>query len=670
MHIFRNVRVFYKVLSGFTLILVLLISVGLVGGLNLDSVKGNFLRYRGLALQTNEAGRVQANLLEARLAVKNFVISSKENAITAVQRRLGRTAEHARTLETLAKTDRSKKAVEEILSDIALYRDTFQKVTDLQAQRNELVLNTLEVVGPELVRDVTSIMAAASAEKNALVGYTAGKAMRNLLLMRLYASKFLMYSQKAAYDRAVSEKNEFMESLRKMRSASAQRKWSEVADRADKKLDLYVATFEQVFGVTNARNDLVRNTLDVVGPRIAKKAEELKLHLKTEQDTLGTVATEAAEAAVAVTVVVCIVSIFLGLGFAWLIGNGIGKPIRLITTAMTSLAKGDKSVEIPGQNNGDEIGDMAAAVQVFKENMIKAEQLSIREAEQLKQREERAILLDKLTTEFDSDVSELLTAMANAATELEATAQSMTGIATNTSERATSVSAAAEEASANVQTVATASEELSTSIQEISRQVSQSSEVASRAVAEADRTNTQVQGLANSANRIGEVVSLITDIAAQTNLLALNATIEAARAGDAGKGFAVVANEVKSLATQTGKATEEIGQQITEIQQETNNAVRAIQSISSTINEISSISTAIASAVEEQGAATSEIARNVEQASSGTQEVTTNISDVADSSVETGAAARQVTSVSKDLSHKAGSLSSQVERFLSNVRAA
>ena len=349
--------------------------------------------------------------------------------------------------------------------------------------------------------------------------------------------------------------------------------------------------------------------------------------------------------------------------------RGITGPIGTMTGAMKTLADGDKTVNIPGVGRGDEIGGMAEAVQVFKDNMIKAEELSVREAEAAERRQQRAERIEKLTQDFDVAVSETLHAVTSSSTQMENTASSMSGIANDTNQRATSVAAAAEQASANVQTVATATEELSASIQEIARQVSQSSTISGRAVEEAQKTDQQVQGLASAAEKIGEVVSLISDIAEQTNLLALNATIEAARAGEAGKGFAVVASEVKNLASQTAQATEDISRQIGEIQGETQTAVVAIQGIGSIINEINEIASAIASAVEEQGAATQEIAHNVEQASTGTQEVSSNIAEVTRAAGETGDASQQVTGVARDLNQKAVDLKTQVDTFLSDVRA-
>ena len=369
-------------------------------------------------------------------------------------------------------------------------------------------------------------------------------------------------------------------------------------------------------------------------------------------------------------VVGVLVAIVLGGGIGWLIGSGIARPIGALTGVMSKLAGGDKTAEIPGLSRGDELGAMAKAVEVFKVNMIRSEELAAREVEEMRKGEARGRRMEAVTSEFDTQVSALLGTVAGAATEMESTATSMALIANDTNTRASSVSTAAAQAASNVQTVATATEELSSSIQEIARQVAQSSQIAGSAVAQAEKTDRQVKGLTLAAQRIGDVVGLISEIAGQTNLLALNATIEAARAGEAGKGFAVVASEVKELAAQTARATEEISQQIGGIQTETSEAVNAIQTIGEIIGEINSIATGISAAMEQQTSATNEIARNVEQAARSTQEVTSNIMEVSRAAGETGASATQFTATAAELSDNSEKLKAQVEHFLLEVRVA
>jgi methyl-accepting chemotaxis protein len=246
----------------------------------------------------------------------------------------------------------------------------------------------------------------------------------------------------------------------------------------------------------------------------------------------------------------------------------------------------------------------------------------------------------------------------------------MSATADQSSALVSTVASAAEETSVNVQTVSSGTEELSSSISEIGRQVVTSAQIARKAVDEASQTDATMQGLAENASRISVVVDLIQVIASQTNLLALNATIEAARAGEAGRGFAVVASEVKSLANQTAKATDEIRAQIASMQQVTTSAVGAIRNIGNTIGEINEVTTAIAAAVEQQGAATREIARNIQHAAGGTAEVSSNIVGVSTASAEAGAAASEVLNASGALRREADILRTEIDAFLSNIRAA
>jgi methyl-accepting chemotaxis protein len=372
---------------------------------------------------------------------------------------------------------------------------------------------------------------------------------------------------------------------------------------------------------------------------------------------------------------------------------GVARPIGHITESMGVLAAGNTDAEIPYVARKDEIGHMAAAVRVFRDNMIANRQLEAeqKEAEQRaaadkKAAEEREIAQQKaaeqkaaaerkagmqaLADSFEKAVGNIVGSVSSASTELEAAATTLTQTADTTQQLSGMVAAASEQASSNVRTVASATDEMSSSVSEISRQVQESSRIAQDAVEQAQKTDARITALSQAANRIGDVVKLITAVAEQTNLLALNATIEAARAGEAGKGFAVVAQEVKALASQTAKATDEISAQISGMQNETTQAVGAIKEIGSTIGRIAEIASSIAAAVEQQGAATHEIARNVQQAAQGTAQVAENISDVNRGAGETGSASSQVLASARSLAKEGSLLRTEVDKFLENVRAA
>ncbi|OUR79443.1 hypothetical protein A9Q83_03290 [Alphaproteobacteria bacterium 46_93_T64] len=394
-----------------------------------------------------------------------------------------------------------------------------------------------------------------------------------------------------------------------------------------------------------------------------------------------------------------IAAVAFGLIIAFLLIRSLLRPINQMTATMKELATGNIDVDVPSVGLTNEIGQMANALQVFKESAIENIRLEEeekasairqqerdeidrqrenaakdaerqREVEENSKREAREAHVNTLTSDFSNTIEGILNIVAASSSQMEASSKSMSELASQNGKTSVTVAAAAEQATASVQTVASATEELSASISEIGGHVTQSAEISRKAVGAADATGHTISQLADAAQKIGDVVDLINDIAGQTNLLALNATIEAARAGEAGKGFAVVASEVKNLASQTAKATEDISAQISAIQGSTENAVGAVEGIRKTISEMNDIAIMITSAVDEQGVATNEISRSVQEAASGTQNVSQSIDTVKTGSKQTGEASIEVLTASRDLTDRFQTLRSEVEEFLRNIKAA
>lgn len=467
----------------------------------------------------------------------------------------------------------------------------------------------------------------------------------------------LTASQQASFDKIAKAKSEFAPLYEKIFALRESQDWNapvyllvtEAAPRAARILDL----LDGPKGVDGTRSGGIKSNQKRMLVEETREVQESISLLKLVLWTL------------------LAAGVGLGGTIALFTSRSIAAPIQGMTSAMGKLAGGDTSTAIPCVGRTDEIGEMANAVQVFKENMIEADRLRSEQAQmEARAAAQRKADMHRLAGHFETAVGDIVKTLSSSSTELEAAARTLSKTAENTQELSSVVSAASEEASTNVQSVASATEEMSSSVTEISRQVQDAARIAGAAVEQAQRTNDRVNKLSQAATRIGDVVELINTIAGQTNLLALNATIEAARAGEAGRGFAVVASEVKALAEQTAKATGEIGHQISDIQAATQESVVAIKEISGTIGRISEISSAIASAVEEQGAATQEIARNIQQAAQGTDQVAANISDVKHGAAETGSASTQVLASAQMLSKDSARLHSEVEQFLTTVRAA
>jgi methyl-accepting chemotaxis protein len=660
-----------RIYAGFGLVLSVAVILAAFSIHSTNIAKDSYQTYSSIAKSARSVTNIEGKFADMRRRARLFADSGSD--ADAAQFR-GAAGPLRLSLDQLAKAqqDPGRRAnLERMASLLATYTTDFDTLTRLDAAQKKLVATGMNPIGIKAREDLSEIVRGAIADGDFEAAALAGQVEEKLLLGRLEAVRFLGHPEARSLEAARTHLGEYTQLAERLHGQlndpSRRQRAQEGADLAKK----YLTSLNEAAASIMEENTLIDKTMAGVAAEFANLAEKT---VESQVQYLGEVdeqIIEAFEDTQTFSLTVSVIAILAGIALSWFVARGITRPIKAITGVMTRLAANDLTVEVSGRDNGDEIGEMARAVDVFKTSAIAVERLRA-EQEQLKQQAEadKRRLMNGLADQFDSSVKGVVSSLSAAARQLQNTAQSLSASADQTNRQSVTVATAAEQASVNVQTVAAATEELTSSVNEISRQVSESSRIATVAVDEANHTNQTVGGLQTAAQKIGEVVNLINDIASQTNLLALNATIEAARAGEAGKGFAVVASEVKNLANQTAKATEDIQAQVQQIQGATGTAVEAIRGISDTIRKMSEITTAIASAVEEQNAATGEIARNIQEAARGTQDVSANIGEVTQAAAETGRAATETLNSAADMGRQSEILSREVDAFVASVRKA
>jgi len=633
MSLFKNLKITGKIATGFGLAILCLVIVSGVTTAGLTGAAGKFSQFRALAGETNQLSRVQANLLAARLGIENYLVSASQETIDKVKEHFQETARLAEQAKSMGISDDDRQKIDSILHLLDVCDSKFAKLIENQRLYDKAITE-LDRIGMDLDKQLTD-----------------PGDRQSMTAAHLAVANFL---------RTHSEDD--VDTLLALADSLKNRKM--IAGRFKE----FLAAFDEVHEAVMALDDMIHVVRDQVGPQSSREVEQLLRSVESAQDELGPTATRSIRASVIAALLVALVAVVIAVLSALIIGRAISAPIVDMTRLMRRLADHDLAIELDGfVHRADEVGQMAATMGSFRDNIVKADQLV---AEQERQREalaSRGRRIEALTEAFRSDVAEILSTVALSARNLTDTSRGMSAAANHAAGQAATVAAAAEQASTNVQTVAAATEELSASIGEIGRQTAESRRVTDEARSESETASGQILALSDAASHIGNVVGLITHIAAQTNLLALNATIEAARAGEAGKGFAVVANEVKHLATQTQQATEDIIGQIAHVQDSTRVTVDVIARIAKTIGRIHEISSSIAAAVEQQGAATQEITRNVQQAALGTQEVTGNVVGVTDAAKQTGAAAGTVLEAASALNSQSTALQEIVANFLADA---
>ncbi|SNY90677.1 methyl-accepting chemotaxis sensory transducer [Cohaesibacter sp. ES.047] len=669
-----HLRIGHRIYLGFAFILLLLVGLTTYGTLNLKDLEDRILFYGDKAGDALLLSDLQRRVVATQLEARAYLATVTKEAAEA--RKKDFSDSFAKVLENveLARSELQKPErvalLKQIDARLESYKNGFLDITNHRSEMQRLAGVEMAEQGNRIKDELSHIRDAAFSSADLVSARYASEAQEYLLFARLNVMKYQSSTSEAEAETVEKNLRHLEDKLVQLEDSvisTAQKSTLRDANRDTKD---YLDAFKRLHEATQETFRLRQEVLDTEATEILAASRAITVSAKKDEGATQERVNKQIDDLRLMMMLVGIIATSVGLVIAFLIARSITKPVVSLTGVMVRLANNDLTVSVTGRERGDEVGSMAQAVEIFKQNGIRTRQLEEEQKQaKIEAEKEKHELMVKMADEFDAHVGSIVNAVSTASTELSATAKAMADVSIETESQATRASAASEQTSSNVRSVASATEEMTSTIADISQQVVQANNAARDAVEKVGETNGQIQWLAETSTKIGEVVEMISGIAEQTNLLALNATIESARAGAAGRGFAVVASEVKALAGQTAKATSDIGAKINEIQSATREASSSMEDVSHVIQTVNEISAVIASAMEEQNSATQEIASNVHQAAEGTQLVSENVSAVSSASKDAGAASAQVRSAAAELEQQSAFLKEEVAKFVTQVRA-
>ncbi|MEI8394013.1 MAG: methyl-accepting chemotaxis protein [Rhodospirillaceae bacterium] len=666
----NNYKIGYRIYSSFIIVLLMIAVIAINSFYSLKHIEERQGDYVNSSIDTFKVQQIERNLVGLRRNLYAYLISGTVTEFKRAEELMGILKSQFTELDKSLTNADIRRETKELQAVLEGYMVDARKALALREQRDWLTETGTGASSDAAMTALTKVTDAAFAGGKLELAAWLGQAQQSLWAAGRFAEKFDATGSPADADQV------------KTRLATCRAALGEALSRADDPeqktrlekirgfLNDFDSTFAKLAVVTIDYHLMANKTLPEIGGKFAKRSAALTTRMRDMLKTVDIEVDGEIAATIQTTITVSAVAFLTGALLAWVIGRGITGPIVTMTDAMTKLAIGNLETPVPALENRDEIGGMAQAVQVFKQNAIENSRLKAEQETEHQTQKRRQEEAEELIDMFGSSVSGVFDSLSHASSTMAATAQSMHVAAGDTNVQVDVVTRAIAQTSENAQSVASASQQLSAAIDEIGRLINSSTQVAKQGSDQAKEVADRVQTLHEASEKIGNIINIIATIASQTNLLALNATIEAARAGEAGRGFAVVASEVKSLSQQTRQATVDIAAQITEIQNSIGGTVESVQAIGQTITDIHHSTGEIAAAITEQQSATEEIARNVQFVSSSADEIADSITKVRESADETGSASSKVREASDSMAGQAEKLSVEVKDFLHAIKNA
>ncbi len=689
----RNMTIGKKIGSGFFGVLALLAIIAAISYHSFGAATKGFARYRQIARNTNLMGRIQANLLETRMQAKNYIINGDSQSLSQFNERWQDVKTFTEEALSMINNKERKAILTEVSHEADDYKTHFGAVQNYIAER-DTNFSKINDLGPKMEHELSSIMDDTKKKNHIESCFGAAQATRNLLLARIYVMKFMTDNKSEDAKRAFEEIDQMEKTLAQLNQIIDDPAQKSVINQVIDYKKEYSSAFSTIEKTITARNDLIVNQLDVLGPKMAKEVEDVKLTYKAEQDKLGPEVERSNKRATTMVVILGLAAIVLGIVIAFFITRMIVSAITAIVNVVKVAENGDLRQRVTVKSN-DELGQMGASFNSLLDvwnniirNTIETSNSLSESAEEMSatsdQISQGSTNLARVAQETSSAVEQMSKGIENVLLSIEEQTSSVTETTASVEQMTRNVQEvfrSVESQTSAVNESTSAVEQLLASVKQVaanSMKVNEYSQTVRNKAIEgnqaAKETAQGMQDIANSSQQINTIIGVITGIASQTNLLALNAAIEAARAGDAGKGFAVVADEVRNLAEQSQQAAKEITELIKAANAKAERGVELVEGVNTAINEINSaaqevnqLAAEVSNATKEQESGVQEIAKAMENLNELTQNVFTAMEEQAQGANEISRAMQSLTSISEQVSTAMTEQAAATEQITNSV---